>query len=235
MPWCRGFLQSLLVARFVWRCAWRRLLLWLCYSCKSAPQQATIFQPAQSAMSSGKADTKYWTIEFEHTGASAGVASGCVQPVCLVSLSVAFHDGSRPPSDKWSSPFMGYLSAADPLKRLQDHMRFDSAQQAVIFAKRSGANVLACSAVLVASGHSPPAFAGWSYEVVSTPPSIPAQKNYSFNFLPQRIERRIANLGPRGARKVFKKTTANASQWVNHRHTDYGEHKWRSKQAASSE
>ena len=114
-------------------------------------------------------------------------------------------------------------------------MRFDSAQQAVIFAKRSGANVLACSAVLVASGRSPPAFAGWSYEVVSTPPSIPAQKNYSFNFLPQRIERRIANLGPRGARKVFKKTTANASQWVNHRHTDYGEHKWRSKQAASSE
>lgn len=186
-------------------------------------------------MSSGKADTKYWTIEFEHTGACAVVASGCVQPVCLVSLSVAFHDGSRPPSDKWSSPFMGYLSAADPLKRLQDHMRFDSAQQAVIFAKRSGANVLACSAVLVASGRSPPAFAGWSYEVVSTPPSIPAQKNYSFNFLPQRIERRIANLGPRGARKVFKKTTANASQWVNHRHTDYGEHKWRSKQAASSE
>jgi len=60
-------------------------------------------------------------------------------------------------------------------------------------------------------------------------------KNYSFNFLPERIEKRIKNLGPRGARQLFDKPTADRSQWINHHHTDYGEHKWRPKSVAAQE
>lgn len=74
---------------------------------------------------------------------------------------------------------------------------------------------------------------GWEYEVQEWHPELTEEKSYTFNYLPQRISKRMRNLGPRGARVLFHKPTENNSQWINHHHTDFGEHKWRSKEAAS--
>ena len=60
-------------------------------------------------------------------------------------------------------------------------------------------------------------------------------KNYSHNFLPARIESRIKKRGARAARAIYQKDTANRSQWVNLHHTDYGDHKWRTKGVAAKE
>ena len=74
---------------------------------------------------------------------------------------------------------------------------------------------------------------GWEYEVQEWRPELTEEKSYTFNYLPQRISKRMRNLGPRGARVQFHKPTENNSQWINHHHTDFGEHKWRSKDAAA--
>lgn len=72
-----------------------------------AGRRALIYQPSKDALTSGRQQTKHWTLKFDH-------------------------------KEYWSSPLMGYMSAADTTTQLTPRLRFESAEEAVLFCRRNG-------------------------------------------------------------------------------------------------
>merc|ERR1719215_455260 len=75
-------------------------------------------------------------------------------------------------TDNWDNPLMGWVSGADPMQNMRLQMEFDTAEQAIYFAKKRG----------------------WAYEVadeVTTDFSEDGEVEYQDNFLPKRIAKKL--------------------------------------------
>jgi len=75
-------------------------------------------------------------------------------------------------ADNWDNPLMGWVSGADPMQNMRLQMEFDTAEQAIYFAKKRG----------------------WAYEVadeVTTDFSEDGEVEYQDNFLPKRIAKKL--------------------------------------------
>lgn len=100
---------------------------------------------------------------------------------------------------------MGWLSAADTMTQLPNHLAYETKEEAVRVAERNG----------------------WQYEVLE-----PVEKNtdivksYSFNFLPEPVEARLKDVGPRKGRDLFAHETKHGSHWINRKHTTFGNNEW---------
>eukprot|EP00353_Schmidingerella_taraikaensis_P000344 CAMPEP_0185595470 /NCGR_PEP_ID=MMETSP0434-20130131/78525_1 /TAXON_ID=626734 ORGANISM="Favella taraikaensis, Strain Fe Narragansett Bay" /NCGR_SAMPLE_ID=MMETSP0434 /ASSEMBLY_ACC=CAM_ASM_000379 /LENGTH=94 /DNA_ID=CAMNT_0028223503 /DNA_START=9 /DNA_END=289 /DNA_ORIENTATION=- len=91
-------------------------------------------------------------------------------------------------------PLMGWLSAADTLTQLPNHLSFKTREEAIAVAER-------CA---------------FQYEIVEPiEKDTDLLKSYAFNFLPEAVGNDMKKLGPRKARKLFRHPTSGGSHWIN--------------------
>ena len=112
---------------------------------------------------------------------------------------------------KWSNNLMGWISSSDTQKQPTINLRFDSAEQAILYCERNG----------------------MEFEV-----SMPAENprgavlnQYQYNFLPLELQTRMKANGARKSRHVFTHpdapSQAGVSTFVNYRYTQRGEEHWK--------
>jgi len=111
---------------------------------------------------------------------------------------------------KWSNGLMGWVSSADTQRQPTINLRFDSAEQAVLYCERNG----------------------YDYEVQA--PAEHARgavlNQYQYNFLPLELQTRMRVNGARRSRHSFKHEDApsatGVSTFVNYRYTQRGDEHW---------
>lgn len=157
-------------------------------------------------MTSGTGNER-WTIRFNHTGpfsrVSPFIALKLQSRLCEV-VFVIFHHvvGYNWPSalmpvlflglhsaDKWRSPLMGWLAAADTLRQVWTHINVETREDAIRIAERNGERVNTVSPTTATSLHSASLslpLPGWPYEVMEPPNNaVTISKSYAYNFLPE--------------------------------------------------
>eukprot|EP00941_MAST-03F_sp_MAST-3F-sp1_P000644 g644.t1 len=110
--------------------------------------------------------------------------------------------------DKWTNPLTGWTSSRDTLRQISPHMKFESAEQAIDFAKRQG----------------------WDYEVQEDmskyKEDFDGEKDYGDNFLTQLAKSKVAKVGEK---QFSYGRSANTSAWVNTKRSKYGNEAWSDK------
>ena len=112
---------------------------------------------------------------------------------------------------KWTNGLMGWVSGADTQRQPTINLRFDTAEQAVLYCERNGLE----------------------YEVQE--PAQPERgavlNQYQYNFLPLELQTRMKALGARRSRPVFAHPDApsatGVSTFVNYRYTQRGGEDWK--------
>lgn len=111
--------------------------------------------------------------------------------------------------DKWSNPLMGWISSADTMSQISMHMKFDSAEAAILCAIRNG----------------------WAFEVAPGQTTELQKGNvdnqYSYNFLSREVQHKMKALGVRKSRHVFANPEGRRDAWVNYRRTQFGAEPWK--------
>ena len=112
---------------------------------------------------------------------------------------------------KWANGLMGWVSSADTQRQPTINLRFDTAEQAVIYCERNGLE----------------------YEVLE--PAEHARgavlNQYQYNFLPLELQTRMKAMGARKSVPVFAHPDApsqtGVSTFVNYRYTQRGAEAWK--------
>jgi ETC complex I subunit conserved region len=113
-------------------------------------------------------------------------------------------------TDKWSNPLMGWVSSMETVSPIQRDLKFESAEQAIMFCERNGLN----------------------YEVnkgATTPDKAGQVDNQIFYvILPKDVQARMKALGVRKSRSIWENPdNLGKSHFVNFRRTQFGSEPWR--------
>lgn len=114
-------------------------------------------------------------------------------------------------TDKWSNPLMGWVSSMETVNPMQRDVKFESAEQAILFCERNG----------------------FSWEInqgaISPDKAGQVDNQIFYVILPKDVQARMKSLGVRRSRSIWARDegAAGKSHFINLRRTQYGSEPWR--------